>query len=628
MSASAGVPGRRAANLGVAICLMLVAGGIGLVPPASAGDPPAPFQMTPGADTPRIPEAGRGAWRERVQLVWDGATSRLERRRYELFDPFAESDFDAFWDPRNIQTDRAGRITGTGVLTWRRAGALRYGSDSIVAQYRGEMNDGRPQGRGTFVDRSGLRYDGDWTNGLMEGEGHLLLPNGDVYSGRFKAGRLHGQGIYIDSTGRTYDGGFSAGLRDGPAQVAEPNGLVYASVWTGGVENETRRGPATEAWAKLYRVQARTGPAELAITVGVGGPPQFCCHPGPPAFGYASTSFTDRIEIFPDAPRLLEVWRGRSNPVIAHAPMFDWERAEAQEYAWFNYNSNYNKAVPLQFGLENRGTKATAIVGGYLDVTRSQIDMQPALQSLELTPRAEQSIAFSIENYGWSAARNARLTYRFQNAAGARTDPLTIAIGEISGVQQFSFAPALQQFGVRMRELPPLHNACQSKPEGSQACLARLVRSGIFGRLAQFVTSDEKAFGLRAIGQLDYEWRDADNRPQTTSAPFDAFVPIGSFESRAECEGGDFQDVASGQPFQFSENRERYRIPFPLQASVGAGTINRWRIVLDAAKSSRHDMRIVLQLADGQEVVSRNISLLLFRPNSYPASVRPFEPRC
>ena len=466
--------------------------------------------------------------------------------------------------------------------------------------------------------------------GLMEGEGDLLLPDGDVYRGGFKAGRLHGQGVYIDAAGRVYDGGFSEGLRDGPAQVVEPDGQVYASVWRRGIEDQLQRHPAIEAWAKLYRVQARgTGPADLAITVAVGGTPQFCCHSGPTSFGYASTSFVDRIEIFPDAPRLLDVWRGRANIAITDPLTFDAERAEAEQYSLLNYNSKYNKQLSLQFGLENRGTKPAVIVGAYLDVARSQVDTQPALQSTELTPLSGQSIAFSIEKYGWSPARNARLTIRFQNPAkGLQTDTVQIPVGEIAAVGQFSLAPALAQFGARVGTLPSLKDACLSNPQGNQPCLTKLIGTGVFGRLSEFVIADGRRFGFRAIGQFSYDWSDADVQSQSTTAPFDAFVPIGAFQSLAECEGGDFQDIAPGKPFQLAESRLHYRVPFPLQANVGAGTISHWQIVLDAAKSSHHEMRVVLQLADGQGVVSRDISLLLFRPNSYPATIRPFEPRC
>src|SRR5262249_19177550 len=155
---------------------------------------------------------------------------------------------------------------------------------------------------------------------------------------------------------------------------------AYASIWRFGNEDQLQRGPAAEAWAQLYRAQApAAAPSNLAITVSLGGAPQFCCYPGPPSFGYASTSFPDRIEIFPDAPRLLDVWRGRANIVIEAPGLFDWDRAAAGEYSLLNYSSKYNKTVPLQFGLENRTAKPAVIVGGYIDVVRSQVDLQPAL---------------------------------------------------------------------------------------------------------------------------------------------------------------------------------------------------------------------------------------------------------
>jgi hypothetical protein len=579
-----------------------------------AADQPSPVPLAPEGETPHMPQPAQGAWREHVQLVWN------------VFDPFAAASFDLFWEPHRIESDRPGRIGGSGVLTWRRAGSPRHGVEPIMAQYQGDMTDGRAHGHGTFVDRSGLRYDGDWIDGLMEGEGHLLLPNGDVYRGGFKAGRLHGQGLYIDAAGRVYDGGFSAGLRDGPAQVAEPDGQVYASVWTRGIEDQRRRGPAVESWAQQHRVEMR-GPAGLAIPVGVGtGVLQFCCHGSPIAFGYAATSFADRLDIYPDAPRLLEVWRGRANVAVAEPDAFDLIRRQFEEYSFFNFNSKYIKTVPLQFGLENRGTRPAVVVGAYLDLVRSEVDLQPALQLLELNPFGIQNFSFSIENYGWSPARNARLTFRFQNATKSlRTDPIQIATGEISTVGRFSFGPALSQHGVRLQQLPRPGAACNSdRQEARPGCLARLVRSGVFGQLSDFVVIDGRKFGVRAVGQLNYDWTDADGRSQSVAAPFDALVPLGTFQSLAECEGADFREIAAGRPFQLPESSARQRVPFPLQETVAAGTIRRWQIMLDAKKSSRHDLRVVLVLADGQEVVSRNISLLLLRPRTYSAAIRPF----
>jgi hypothetical protein len=586
--------------------------------------------VTAEAGNARIPEPGRGAWRSHVQQIWNGFTSRLERRHYEIFDPFADAGFDLSWEPRDIQADQPGRIAGQGVLIWHRSGPLPMTTNTTEARYQGEMVDGRPHGRGTFVDRSGLRYDGTWAEGLMEGEGHLLLPNGDVYRGGFKAGHLHGQGVFIDATGRVYDGGFSAGLRDGPAQVAEPDGRVYAGVWHGGVEDEPQRTAPAAEWAQVHRVQMR-GPADLAIAVSVGpAVPQPMGVAGPLALGYVATSFPDRLVVNPDAPRLLNIWRGHENIAISDPLVFDHDRAGLQEYSILNYTSKYIKTVPLQFGLENRSTRPVAIQRAYLDVARSQVDMQPLLQSIELKPLSGQGIAFSIENYGWSPALNARLTVQFRNPAKAlQSEPAQINLGEVSSVQQFSFAPAFAQFGVRVNELPRLARICQTSRETpTPGCLAGVIRSGVFGRLGDFVVADERRFGFRVIGQLNYEWKDADGRLQTAVAPFDALVPIGTFHSLSECEGSDIEAIEGNRPFQLAENRQRYQIPFPLQESVGAGMIRRWQITLDAAKSSNHDLRIVLVLADGQEVVSRNISLLLFHPKTYPASVRPFEGRC
>jgi hypothetical protein len=58
-------------------CLMLFAESI------------SPTSLPAEAENSRMPQAGQGAWREHVQLVWNGTISRLERRRYEVFDPLA-----------------------------------------------------------------------------------------------------------------------------------------------------------------------------------------------------------------------------------------------------------------------------------------------------------------------------------------------------------------------------------------------------------------------------------------------------------------------------------------------------------------------------------------------------------
>ncbi|MCB1745067.1 MAG: hypothetical protein KDK91_32165, partial [Gammaproteobacteria bacterium] len=519
----------------------------------------APVPDITSGDATLLPLPARGDWRVQVQLVWNAAKGRLERRRYEIFDPLAEAGLDIFWEARDLSADRPGRIQGEGVLTWRTPGALRHGHESIVAQYRGRFVDGRFAGHGTFVERSGLRYVGEWVAGLMHGLGHLRLASGDDYQGEFKAGRIHGLGVYVDATGRIYDGGFLAGLRHGPARVLQPNGHRYASVWTHGTEDLTRRGPGPPGWSQRYaiKVAADDDPA-LAITIGVGDGSGFCCHTGPPSLGYAATPFADRIEIYPDAPVLMDIWRGRANIVVAYSLTSDWTREGVEEYSFQSYSQSQLKPLALRFGLENRSTRPVNVIGAYLEVERSRVDTQPALQASALTPISGQSIEFSIENYGWSPALDARLDFRFQNPGeGRQSEPLQVPIGEIDGIDQFSFAPALAELGVDVDRLRNLDHACLKEwPESAQMaqqCLNEVIGTGVFGRLSPLVFIDpdqfHTRFGVRAIGRVEYDWRDSDGQLQHTAAPFEAFVPLLSMRSPAECEGGDFQIIAGGKPF-------------------------------------------------------------------------------
>jgi len=40
-------------------------------------------------------------------------------------------------------------------------------------------------------------YDGDWRNGMAEGQGNFHHANGDVYQGEFYQDRANGFGVYV-----------------------------------------------------------------------------------------------------------------------------------------------------------------------------------------------------------------------------------------------------------------------------------------------------------------------------------------------------------------------------------------------------------------------------------------------
>jgi hypothetical protein len=69
-------------------------------------------------DAARDPEiagpawGGKGAWRTRIQQVFDPATRILSRRLYTIWDPDPLRDLDFGWTPDNLAADKAGRIDG------------------------------------------------------------------------------------------------------------------------------------------------------------------------------------------------------------------------------------------------------------------------------------------------------------------------------------------------------------------------------------------------------------------------------------------------------------------------------------------------------------------------------------
>ena len=57
-----------------------------------------------------------------------------------------------------------------------------------LAQYEGSFRDGVMQGPGTKLWPDGRRYDGQWVKGERSGRGTMTWPNGDKYQGALMVG--------------------------------------------------------------------------------------------------------------------------------------------------------------------------------------------------------------------------------------------------------------------------------------------------------------------------------------------------------------------------------------------------------------------------------------------------------
>ena len=99
--------------------------------------------------------------------------------------------------------------------------------------YRGGFKDGEFHGKGQMAHNDGIRYSGQFENGLLEGWGTMSTPEG-FYVGEFKNGMPHGQGSMVHVNGTKYKGWFENGLPHGHGVKTLPDGTVLEGNWDKG----------------------------------------------------------------------------------------------------------------------------------------------------------------------------------------------------------------------------------------------------------------------------------------------------------------------------------------------------------------------------------------------------------
>jgi hypothetical protein len=586
---------------------------IAAVPPAATAAPSeadvtaAPLVETYGVEARA---ADKGGWRTRVQPVFNARERRLERRAYTVWDPDLSRDLDFSWTPANLALDHEGRISGQGRLVWRDKSKPGYDRASIVAQYDGALMDGKPEGKGAYIDRTGLSYDGEWKNGLMEGTGRLVLPDGDEYIGEMRAGKAAGAGRAVDVTGETLEGHFVDGARDGVGQTQLPNGARYRSTWIAGREIEdSRRIRIAQSGGGV----AIGGAEDVRIAISIDKSKMR----DDQDFTYAASSNGPRMVIAPANNRLMSMWKGAGD--------IELKPEEEGEFIYGIFSVSKGQLIPLtlNFEVQNRSTRPIDVSGAYLAVQSSVSDLKPAIQ---LNRRGEQcgpgkfNPLFWAENFGWGAAQDASLNFAFA-AAGLRPSRFDLrkSIGTIGTAAKIDLESDLRAAGVNIAELKAKSDAgikCSSSDQAE--CLASLRSSGLFGRLASRIDLTSSTISVPVAGTLDYSWQDAQGAPKRASSPFMVNIELGHTVVEAECGEGGEPDVIAAKPIGFILDRSNYRLPIAFSRRLAPSTTGRLFVTLEAPKSSEHDFTVVLQLADGSEVRSRPIGLTYYKPSWFP----------
>ncbi|MGZ5086338.1 MAG: caspase family protein [Usitatibacter sp.] len=92
--------------------------------------------------------------------------------------------------------------------------------------YRGAMRGASLHGKGEYVSKA-FRYEGEFSEGLKQGEGTYVWENGDRYQGHFASDRPDGRGKYQFANGDTYEGEVRLGVVAGRGSYASKNGDVF-----------------------------------------------------------------------------------------------------------------------------------------------------------------------------------------------------------------------------------------------------------------------------------------------------------------------------------------------------------------------------------------------------------------
>lgn len=136
-------------------------------------------------------------------------------------------------------------------------------SEGVDWVYVGAIQDSRPHGKGVMTWRTGVRYEGDFVNGLRTGRGKQEWPGLGRYEGDFVAGVRTGKGVFTWPSGARFEGEFVDGKRTEKGSLVMPAGrqaaetqgvLLVGFVDSSRAGNLSGQDPALRALASQYPV--------------------------------------------------------------------------------------------------------------------------------------------------------------------------------------------------------------------------------------------------------------------------------------------------------------------------------------------------------------------------------------
>jgi hypothetical protein len=99
-------------------------------------------------------------------------------------------------------------------------------------RYEGEWRNDKRNGQGTHYFSDGGRYEGQFRNDKMNGRGTLYYPDGSEYDGNWLDNTMNGHGVYYFADGGRYVGEWKDGKKQGVGTLYSLNGtVIYRGEW-------------------------------------------------------------------------------------------------------------------------------------------------------------------------------------------------------------------------------------------------------------------------------------------------------------------------------------------------------------------------------------------------------------
>ena len=109
--------------------------------------------------------------------------------------------------------------------------------DFHYLMYKGQLENGKPNGNGKMTFTDGVTYEGEWKDGKKHGHGKQTSVNGDVYEGEWKDDEENGFGKYTWANGDCYEGMWENSEPNGFGKDTWIDGEVYEGMYKNGKSN-------------------------------------------------------------------------------------------------------------------------------------------------------------------------------------------------------------------------------------------------------------------------------------------------------------------------------------------------------------------------------------------------------